>query len=142
MLDTLQSQIGVGAAFVVVGFAFLKGDEPERVGGGAFALALYITLLLRDDTGLTGPHGGLMAVDAAMLVIYAALAWKSRRSWPAWATGLQSIIAMTHILALVEARPPPGAFHAVIDLAGYGILLALALGVLRAWQERRAVGAA
>ena len=38
MFDTLYSQIGAAVMVVVVAFAFLKGDEPERIGGGAYAL--------------------------------------------------------------------------------------------------------
>lgn len=89
MLDTIHSQIGVGVTLVVVGLAFLKGDEPERVGGGACALGLLASLLLQDDSRLTGPQWGLMGVDCVMLVVYAAIAWRSRRPWPVWATGLQ-----------------------------------------------------
>ena len=34
MFDTLYSQIGSAIAVAVVAFAFLRGDEPERVGAG------------------------------------------------------------------------------------------------------------
>ncbi|HZV83566.1 MAG TPA: hypothetical protein VFF48_01135 [Brevundimonas sp.] len=140
MLDTLHSQVGVGVTLLVVGFAFLKGDEPERVGAGACALGLLASLLLQDDSRLTGPQWGLMAVDGVMLVVYAALAWRSRRSWPVWAGGLQGVIVMTHAATLVDPRPPLSAFYAVLNIASYGILVALAVGVLGAWNERRALG--
>jgi hypothetical protein len=140
MLDTIHSQIGVGVTLAVVGFAFLKGDEPERVGGGACALGLLASLLLQDDSRLTGPQWGLMAVDVVMLVVYAALAWKSRRSWPVWAGALQALIVMTHVASLVDIRPPLAAFYVVLNAASYGILLALAVGVIGAWNERRVLG--
>jgi hypothetical protein len=138
VFDTLYSQIGTAVAVVVVAFAFLKGDEPERVAAGAYVLGLLASLLLQNDSQLYGPQWGLIAVDVVLLAVYAALAWKSRRSWPVWATGLQSLAVMSHVLTVVDARPPSAAFYAVINVSGYGILLALALGVHRAWRDARA----
>ena len=138
MFDTLYSQIGAAVAVVVVTFAFLKGDEPERVGAGAYILGLLASLLLQDDSQLYGPQWGLFAIDLVMLALYATLAWKSRRSWPVWASGLQSLAVMSHLLTVIDARPPSAAFYAVVNLASYGILLALALGVRRAWRDARA----
>ena len=137
MFDTLYAQIGAAIAVGVVAFAFLKGDEPERVGAGAFALGLLASLLVQDDSDLYGPQWGLFAIDVILLGVYVALAWKSRRSWPVWASGLQTLAVMTHVLTLVDPRPPGAAFYAVVNLASYGILLALALGVHRAWRDAR-----
>ena len=138
MFDTLYSQIGTAVAVVVVSFAFLKGDEPERVGAGTSVLGLLASLLLQNDSQLYGPQWGLFAVDVILLAAYAALAWKSRRSWPVWASGLQSLAVMSHLLTMIDARPPSAAFYAVVNVSSYGILLALTLGVHRAWREARA----
>lgn len=140
MLDTPYAQIGTAISLVVVAFAFLKGDEPERVGAGAFALGLLASLLLQNDSRLSGPQWGVMGVDVVMLGVYAALAWKSRRSWPVWAGALQALIVMSHLLTVVDLRPPLAAFYAVINLASYGILLSIAAGTAQAWRERRAAG--
>lgn len=140
MFDTLYSQIGAAVGVVVVAFAFLKGDEPERVGGGVYALGSLAALLVQNDSQLFGPQWGLMAVETVVLGAYAALAWKSRRSWPIWASALQSVVVMSHVLTTTDIRPPIAAFYAVVNLASYGILLVLALGVLQAWRDRRALG--
>ncbi len=140
MFDTLYSQIGAAVGVIVVTFAFLKGDEPERVGGGAYALGALASLLLQDDSQLYGPQWGLMLVETVMLAAWVALAWKSRRSWPIWAGALQSVVVMSHVLTTTDVRPPIAAFYAVVNLASYGVLLALALGVLQAWRDRRALG--
>lgn len=142
MFDTIYSQIGAAVGVVVVAFAFLKGDEPERVGAGAYALGSLAALLLQDDSQLYGPQWGLMIVETVLLAAYVALAWKSRRSWPVWASGLQSLVVMSHLLTTTDVRPPIAAFYAVINLASYGILLVLALGVLQAWRDRRTLGLA
>ena len=108
MFDTLYSQIGAAAGVIVVAFAFLKGDEPERVGGGAYAIGALASLLLQNDSQLYGAQWGLMTVEAVMLAAYAALAWKSRRSWPVWAGALQSLIVMIHVMTVIDIRPPRG----------------------------------
>lgn len=140
MLDTLQVQIGAAITVVVIAFAFLKGDEPERIGGGAYVLAWFSSLLVQGDGAGGGTPWGLMAIDTIVLAVFVALAWKSRRAWPVWAAGLQSLVVMSHLLALVDIRPPLMAFYAVINLASYGILLALAIGAASAWRDRRAAG--
>lgn len=140
MFDTLYARIGAGVATLVIAFAFLKGDEPERVGAGAYALGLLASLLLQDDSRLSGSQWGVMTIDTIMLGVYAALAWKSRRSWPVWATGLQALVVMSHLLTLFDLRPPLAAFYAVINMASYGILLAIAVGTFCAWRDRRAAG--
>jgi len=140
MFDTLYAQIGLALTVVVVAFALLKGDQPERVGAAAYALGLFASVVVQDDRHLTGPRWGLMAIDVAMLAIYVALAWKSRRAWPVWAGALQTLIVMIHILTLIDARPPLRAFYAVMNLASLGILLATAAGTVRAWRDRRAAG--
>ncbi len=140
MFDTLQTQIGAAITVVVIAFAFLKGDEPERVGGGAYVLAWFASLLIQDDGGGGGVSWGLVATDFVLLCVFAALAWKSRRAWPVWASGLQSLIVMSHLLTFVDIRPPLMAFYAVINVSSYGILLVIAIGTFQAWRERQAAG--
>ena len=140
VFDTLYSQIGAAVAVLVIGFAFLKGDEPERVGGGAYALGLLASLILQDDARLSGTQWALLGIDTVMLAAFAGLVWKSRRSWPVWASALQALIVMSHLLTIVDIRPPLSAFYTVINMASYGILLTLAIGTFWAWQERRASG--
>jgi hypothetical protein len=140
MFETLSSQIGFGVAVLVVAFAFLKGDEPERIGAGAYMLALFASILIQDKGEQSGTQWGLMAIDAVMLAVYAALAWKSNRGWPIWVCALQAVIVVSHLLTIVDIRPPLAAFYAVINLASYGVLLSLAVGTFWAWQERRAAG--
>ena len=140
MFDTLPTQIGAGLTVLVVAFAFLKGDEPERIAGGAYVLAWFASLLVQSDGTTLDTQWGLMGIDMIMLGVWAALAWKSQRSWPVWAAALQSLVVMSHILTLVDIRPSASAFVAVINLASVGILLVIAIGTFWAWQERRAAG--
>lgn len=140
MFDTLQTQIGALITVVVIGFVFLKGDEPERIAGGAYVMAWFASLLIQSDGSTRGLQWGLMGIDTIMLGVYAGLAWKTDRAWPDWASALQSLIVMSHLLTLVDIRPPLMAFYTVINLASYGTLLVIGIGAVRAWRERRAVG--
>lgn len=140
MFDTLASQVGAVMAVAVVTFAFLKGDEPERLGAGAYVLGLFASLLVQDDGQLYGTQWGLLAIDSLFFAVCAGIAWKSRRSWPVWVCALQSLTIMSHILTTVDLRPSSAAFIAVINLASYGVMVALAVGTFWAWQDRRAAG--
>lgn len=140
MFDTLSTQIGAGLTLLVVAFAFLKGDDPERIAAGGYVLSWFASLLIQGDGSVTGTQWGLMAIDAIMLAVFIALAWKSDRAWPVWTAALQSLTVMSHVLTLVDIRPPVSAFYAVINLASTGILFTIAVGTFWAWQERRAAG--
>lgn len=140
MLDTLYSQIGFGVAALIAIFAFLKGDETERIGAAAYVLGMFAALLIQNRGALYGTQWGMLGIDVVFLGVCAALAWKSRRSWPVWACAFQSLVVMSHILTLVDLRPPMAAFYAAINLAGYGVLISIAVGTFWAWQERKAAG--
>lgn len=140
VFDTLETQIAASITVAVVAFVFLKGDEPERIGAGVYVVAWFASLLIQSDGSVRGTQWGLMGLDLIMLAVFAGLAWKARRAWPVWAAALQSLIFMSHLLTLVDIRPPLAAFYAVINLASAGILLTLAIGTFWAWQERRAAG--
>lgn len=140
MFDTLQAQIGAAITVMVIAFVFLRGDEPERIGGGAYVLAWFASLLIQSDGSTPGVQWGLLSIDVILLGVYVGLAWKSRRAWPIWAAGLQSLIVMSHLLTFVDIRPPLLAFYAVINLASYGILLVIGIGAFQAWRDRRAAG--
>ena len=140
MFDTLPAQIGAAFMVLVGLFAFMKGDEPERIGAGTYLLAWFASLLAQQDGQLYGIQWGMFAIDIVMLLVFAALVWKSSRAWPVWACGLQALSVMTHIMLMLDIRPPMQSFFTVINLAGYGILLAIAIGTFYAWQERRAAG--
>ena len=140
MFETLASQIGAFFAVCVTAFAFIKGDEPERIGAGAYILGFLASLLMQDTGQLYGTNWALMAIDVVMLGVYAALAWKTNRAWPVWVCALQSVSVLSHVLTIVDVRPPLAAFYAVINLASYGILIAITVGTFWAWQDRRAAG--
>lgn len=140
MFDTLATQIGLAFVVLVCAFAFMKGDDTERFAAGAYVLGWFASLLLQRDGELYEVQWGVFVVDLAMLVVLGALVWKSKKAWPVWAAACGLLIVMSHIVLMVDIRPPMVAFITVVNLAGYGILVSLAVGTFWAWQERRAAG--
>jgi hypothetical protein len=141
MLDTLYSQIGLLPMVLVGIFAFAKGDDPERVAMGSYLLGWMAAMLLQDDGDLhRNWQPALLALDTLMLLVFGGIAWKFRRTWPIWAASLQLIIVMSHLVILFDLRPGMSAFYTVLNLASYGILVAIGVGTFWAWQERRAAG--
>lgn len=138
MFETIYSQVLMTVAVLVVAFVFLKGDEPERIGGAAYALVVLADLMVPINHNMSAPRWGVMGLDVVLLAVFIGLAWHSRRTWPVWASAFQSLIVTGHILVAANLRPQSNAFAAVNNLASYGLLAALAIGAFWAWQERRA----
>lgn len=140
MFETIYSQVLTGFLGLAVGFALLKGDETERIGGAAIALIMMAGVVTWDGASPGLLHWGPMAFDVVLLLVLGGLAWQSRRAWPIWAAAFQSLIVTGHVLVAANLRPPSDAFAAVNNMANYGLLISLAVGTFWAWQERRAAG--
>ena len=138
MFETIYSQVGLAAATLVIAFAFLKGDEPERMGGAAYALGFLANTMIKGNASLSLPRWGVMGIEIVLLCVFLGLVWQSRRAWPVWVASFQALVVTCHILVAANLRPSPIAVAAVINLSNYGLLIALAVGTFWAWQERRA----
>lgn len=141
MLDTLYTRLFLALVVAIGVFSFAKGDEPERLGMGAYLLGWLASILVQDDGLLyRNFQWKLFALDLAMCTAFGFIVWRSRRSWAVWATAIQLLVVMSHVVYLVDVRPPIAAFYTVLNLASYAILLTLGIGTFWAWQERRAAG--
>lgn len=140
MFETIYSQLVAGAAVLVLAFVFIKGDEPERIAGGAYGLVFLATVMIRDGGSFSVPRWGAMGMDIILLTVFIGFGWYTRRPWLVWATAFQALIVTGHALVAANLRPPSDAFAAVNNLANYGLLGAMAVGTFWAWQERRAAG--
>lgn len=136
MPESVIAHAGFALVVLITIVGFLKGDEPERVGAGAYALALFSTLLLREQDQMDRFQFALILIDAAMLVVYGALAWKSRRAWPAWAAAVQTVAVTAHVLMIVRPGPSIPTLYEVVGLAHVAALGVLCIGVVQAWRDR------
>lgn len=139
MFDTLYSQIGGLILVSVCVFALWQGDQPERVGAGTYLLAWLLTLVIQDDVDLNDWQPLLLLIDLVVLCVFVGLGWKSRKTWPIWAAGLHLIGSMSYLVPLVDRRLPAWSYITVVNIAAYGVLIAIAVGTFWAWQERRAL---
>ena len=140
MLDTLYAQIGGAAVILCCLFAFLKGEDLERFGAGAFLLAWFASILVQQDGDLHRPQVGLFAINVIMAIVFAGMAWRSRAVWPVWAAAFQLLSVMSHIMNMIDLRTPTASLYTVLNLAGYGVLACIVVGTVAAWQERKAAG--
>lgn len=138
MVGDVYAQAVLAAAVLAVGFAFWKGDEPERLGGAAYALAFLATNMIRGDTTPNVPRWGMMGIEIVLLGVFVGLGLSSRRAWPVWAASFQALVVTCHVLIAASLRPPLVAAATVINMSNYGILIAMAVGTFWAWQERQA----
>lgn len=139
MLYNIYTQVGLAVTVLVVAFAFVKGDESERIGASAYVLASLATAMIKEGASLSLPRWGVMGVEIVLLVVFIGIAWQSRRNWPIWAASFQALIVTCHVLVVFNLRPTHNAVAAVINMANYGLLAVLAVGTFWAWQERRAL---
>lgn len=140
MFETVAAYIGAAFMVIVGMFALLKGGEPERIGAGAYLMAWFASVLVQSNAGLMGVQWAMFAIDIAVLLVFIAMVWKAPRSWPVWACALQLLTVTSHIMIILDLRTPVSAFYTVVNMTGYGIMLAIAVGTFWAWQERRAIG--
>ena len=141
MLDTLYVRLALLPMVVVAIFAFMKGDEPERLGMGAYLLGWLAALLLQDDGQLyKNFQWPMFVLDFSMAATFAYVVWQWRRTWTVWALAIQLLVVMSHVVFLFDVRPPIAAFYTVLNLSSYGILTTIGVGTFWAWQERRAAG--
>lgn len=140
MFDTLYAQIGAIFMVAMGLFAFIKGDDLERIGAGSFLLAWLASLLVQEESNLREPQIAMMAIDAALLVVFAGLAWRAPRNWPVWAAGLQLLVVTSHVFTLIGAQHPVKSLYVIMSLAGYIQIILIILGTFWAWQNRRAAG--
>jgi len=133
----------IGAVFMVgmALFAFLKGSHAERLGAGAYLFAWFASIVLQENSGFRGLPAGLFLIDLAMLVVFVGIAWRYRQSWPVWASGIQLITVMSHIMMLTKQPVLLGSLITVMNLNGYLIIICIILGTFYSWQERRAASA-
>lgn len=140
LFETVASYFGATAILAIVLFAFVVGERAERVGAGTYLVAWLTSLVLQPSGDMSGVQWGIFAIDIVVLAIFAAMVWKAARSWPVWACALQLLVVVSHIMVMLDLKTPVSAFYTVVNLTGYGILVAIAFGTFMAWQERKALG--
>lgn len=140
MFEFIAGYIGAGSVLLVSLFALTKGGRPERIGAAVVLCGWFLSILAQRYLGYVSTLWPVLLIDVIALAIFVALVWKAPRSWPVWASAFQLLSVTSHVMVLMKLKPEISAFYTVINMSGYGIIIALAVGTFIAWQERRAVG--
>ena len=140
MFGFLSEYIGMSIMVIAGLFALTKGGRPERIGAGTMLIAWFLSILAQNMVGYEAMQWPVFIIDIIVLGIFVALVWKSPRSWPVWASALQLLAVASHVMVFMKMQPTISAFYTVVNMTGYGIMLAITIGAVLAWQERRAVG--
>ena len=140
MFINIYAQFGAAFMVVICAFAFLKGDAPERTGAGTYMTAWFVTTVLLRDNSMIGALPIISIVDTIVLIVFAGLTWKYRRTWPTWACAFQLLAVMAQLGLAIGLVKSVGPAYAVMNIASYAILTAIAVGTFWAWQDRRAAG--
>lgn len=134
-LDLFNKGIWLGAAVL----ALLKGDKVERAAGLALLFTFLLVQLLRDRAPPGQGEALVFFTDLALGVILALVAWRSRRSWPVWATAFQSIALAVDVSHATDLQLSWMAYAAAANVSANGVAVTLAVGTWIAWREREAL---
>ena len=124
---------GLLLTIAVVG-AIWRGGIVERKGAALFVAAWLASLGAQLLTGDVSPGLWLPAIDAAVLVGLANLAWRSPRPWPVYACGFQMLTLAGDIAKWVEADLDVRLQLALLSVLGFGTVGMLVMG---AWFPPR-----
>jgi len=118
---------------LVSGYALWRGGAPERWAGVLLALAAAATYLSYspDAVRFRSVEAGVLVVDLTLTGALWWLALRSNRMWPMLITALQFASTLVHLSKAVDLGMSPWAYHFLLKLGGYPILLALAIGTAR-----------
>lgn len=123
---------------IVCLYALSTGRTSERVGAAACLVGL-LTVVVQDRVDWLDPERRLLAVDGAMLVIFACLACRTQRKWVIPATAAQLLCVLIHFMVVGRVRDFHQRAYLTAEAAfNYVVLAALAWG---AWGiGRRPLG--
>lgn len=128
-INQLWQYSGVILATLVCGWSFLRGGPTERFGAAVVIVGWYLSILLQSHSP-KGPGIWVEIIDAVMLLLFLYLSLSTRRLWTILISACQLDTVVFHLAAKVAHY---GQYPYVVAIGlwgGYGLLLALAWGVL------------
>jgi hypothetical protein len=119
--------------FSTCGYALWRGSPDARIVALVCVIANFASYAL--VSRYSSLEAGVLAVDVATFLAFAAVAMLSERFWPLWVSGLQLTAILGHLLKGVESNLLPTAYAAALHFWSYPILIILAAGTWRAHQR-------
>jgi hypothetical protein len=133
---TPLAQASACVAAVVFLAAVIWGRWPERLGALAIAANWIGSALLEDRRWNHHGQPGIFAADAAMLLAFILITLRCQRIWVLWAAACTLLLNFTDLALLLDTRIQLWSYMSASNLWGFGVLVALAAGVV--FEGRRA----
>lgn len=125
----IRQAIFYALLFGSCGYALLKGTREAKIVALVTLVATFASLLL--VSRYAGIEGGVLTVDALVLIAFVAVALKSDRYWPLWIAGLHLTATFGHALRAIEDQMVPIAYAVSLRLWSYPIQIILIIAVWR-----------
>lgn len=131
------SQVIFLVVFVAsLAIAFALGGNDERLAGAGMLLAALISPLV-EDHAFREVEVGILLVDLGLLTLLGAIAIRSDRYWPLFATGFLLTGAMIHLFPGMLPSMHPDTYADLTIIWAYPIQLSLMFGTLVEAQGRK-----
>ena len=139
MPQTIYGQILFGSILIVCLLAFWQGEKTERRAGALILFNAVIDFAIQHQTMPPLRAYLNFASDFVALALLALIAWSSSRSWTIWATSCQAVVVAVIAARLFGLKMMLSAYVTAVNLATYGLVASLAVGVFIIWREREAL---
>ncbi len=120
-------------------FAFVSGGRTERIGAAIILIGSFLTWFAQMPPFFDWRYarGGMLVIDVIVLIAFFALAQRSDRFWPIWATAFHLIAVATHLVILVQPERVLQAYAIAQGFWAYPMLLAIVIGTQGARRRKR-----
>jgi hypothetical protein len=117
------------ALLLCAAYGSAAGGRTGKAGSAIFLTATALTAAgaMLNPTWASTSYA-VFAVDSGCLLLLAALAVKSNRFWPIWATGFQLVAVATHIATIWVPDIVPKAYQAILSFWSIPILWVMVAG--------------
>lgn len=118
-----------GTAFLVCGYAMLRGGGPEKLVG-IFLLGANILTFVIPDRRWNDVQFGVMALDIVAFVLFVALAMVVDRWWTLFLAGFQGLCVLLHLAFWAQMRITSFVYSTGLNLIGYAVFATLLAGTV------------
>ncbi|KQM62683.1 hypothetical protein ASE75_13720 [Sphingomonas sp. Leaf17] len=123
-------------ALGVMAFAFWRGGRDEKRGAVLLMLGSLASLIAVVNIPVSGRlsavQSTIFGIDVLILVAFTALALRTDRFWPLWATAFHSIAVATHLASFLSPQIVPRAYLIAQGMWAYPMWAAILIGTVNA----------
>jgi hypothetical protein len=128
IFHSLYQWLGIVCLAVAAAPAIWRGGWPERTAAIAMVAAWLGSGLVQNGMQLWGLQIGVMLIDLVLLAVLLAIALRSDRWWPMWASAFHGLGALLHFAVLVDAKVWGRTYFIAGSLFSFLTLAALLVG--------------